>query len=453
MTFFCPESSEDDANWTQQWNLGPRWSNRDTVASARVVSWQRPRQNMSVSSRGAHLWNVNGDFDVRCGVCGVRHDLVDGDPRPGFIQVSNLTWGPNVLDGKFNESIIQSYAVFQVDPDRSQTCNAGTLQHAADLNHVDLQYALLVAPKREAQATASDGMSASCSCQDDVYSLQVSWRLPQGLSAVRLMISPVTTAGDVLPLGLTTGVIEDFVVTTGPPGRASTTVEGSLSMQVSNAAAFVTDPQVKLAVADGIATQFGVPRAWVEVDLQLVDRRLGVGTRRLQGDGTVQVNYIISVPATADAQGAQSVSSIVSSIEDTQPAAITATMTNAISSRLGTDSFSVAVTNISPPTVHTIATTPAPSPAASQGRGGIHVGPIEAEDDTDNTGVVVGAVVGTLLVLCCCFVVAAVVGNFIYNRSTAKVYEINELRDAAAQQDLPPGPLQWEDPIHRLGTQ
>jgi len=393
---------------------------------------------------------VSGDFDVRCTVCGVKYDLIDSDPRPGYVRVANLTWGPNVLDGNFNESVIQSYAVFQVDPGRSETCNVGAPQHTADLNHVDLQYALSVIPKRAVQVRAPDGMSAGCNCLNDVYSVPLSWKLPADLSTVRLMISPVTAAGDVLPVGLTTGIIEDSAVSTtmDSAGGMSTTIEGSMEMQVSNASAFVSNPQVKVAIAKGIADTAGVPAQWVSVQLQLQTRRLGIGIRKLQGAGTVLVNYVITVPASAAGQNSSSsVSNVLSSLQNAQPAALTAAVTSALNEQVGTGAFDVQVTNVSAPIVRSsgaTATTVMPTAAPSKAR---EKPAEEEEEDESNSGAVAGIVVGVLLALCCCCVIAAVVGKVMYDKRQAaavQVYEINEvhvnddLRGAAAGQDVPP---------------
>jgi len=254
---------------------------------------------------------------------------------------------------------------------------------------------------------------------------------------------------------------EEHATSVTHPSRESTRVEGSLSMQVSNASAFVINPQVKLALAEGIAKGFGVPASWVDVDLLLGSMRLGVGIRKLQGEGTVVVSYVITVPATADAQDASIISSIVSSIQNAQPAALTVVMTNALSAHLGTGAFDIVVTNIAAPIVHAPATNPATTPAASQGRDVTRDAQSEAEEVTDNTGVVVGAVVAALLVLCCCCVIIAVVGNIVYKGRETRVCEIsevrdneaNELRNAASLQDLPPASSQWQDPIQRMGTQ
>jgi len=378
-------------------------------------------------------------------VCDVSYDLTDSDPRPGYMQVANLTWGPNVLDGNFNESVIEGYAVFQVDPDRSQTCNVGNLQHSADLNHVDLQYALSVIPKRGAQAKALDGMSAACNCHNDIYSVQLSWKLPDDLSSVRLMISPVTAAGDVLPVGLTTGIVEDSAASTTARSTAgmSTTIEGSLSMDVSNASAFVANPQVKLAVAKGIANTAGVPAEWVDVELQLQRRRLGSGVRKLQGVGTVLVNYAITVPAGAASQGQDTASSVLSSLQSTSPAAMTAAVTDALNERVGNGAFEVVVTAMSPPSVRASGTTTTLS-QRSGGARAIPTGEVEDEERKGGFFVVVGIFVSVVTLCICCIIAACVIKG--RNPPAVQVYEINDvrsseendLRGAAAGQDAPP---------------
>jgi len=357
------------------------------------------------------------------------------------------------LDGSFNESVIQSYAVFQVDPGRSETCNVGTLQHAADLNHVDLKYAVTVIPKRETQATAPDGMSAACNCQNDVYSVQLSWKLPENFSEIRLMISPVTVAGDVLPIGLTTSIIEDHIqntavsTTVGSTGEASTKIEGSLSMQVSNASEFVANPKVKSAIAKGIADTVNVPAPWVAVELT-ASTLLGNGDRRLQGVGTVLVNYVITIPSSAAGQNTGSASSVLSSLQNAQPAALTSAVTAALDESVGAGAFNVVVTAISPPTVRAPGTTTTISPRS----GGTRAVPNEEEEETSNAGAVAGIVIAVLVGCLCCCAVAALVGKIVHDRRQAavQVYEINEvrgnevseLRGAAAGHDAPPDVLE-----------
>mmetsp|Transcript_66831 Transcript_66831/g.193539 ORF Transcript_66831/g.193539 Transcript_66831/m.193539 type:complete len:268 (+) Transcript_66831:1-804(+) len=76
-----------------------------------------------------------------------------------------------------------------------------------------------------------------------------------------------------------------------------TTVAGSMSLTVSDPAAFIADPEVKPAITSTIAKLVGVPTSAVEVTLS-AGRRLEAWSlplpRRLAG--TVRVTYIILVP-------------------------------------------------------------------------------------------------------------------------------------------------------------
>lgn len=58
--------------------------------------------------------------------------------------------------------------------------------------------------------------------------------------------------------------------------------------------AFASDPNVRTALEDGIATGLGISASMVSVTGVTAGRRLA--ERRLQDTGSVQVNYVITVP-------------------------------------------------------------------------------------------------------------------------------------------------------------
>jgi len=235
MQFTCPLNDIDEANWTcHQWALEPQWSTLGVQAAAGRV---RPGQ-MPSALRGAYLQSVSGDFDVHCQVCGVKDNLIDEDPTPGHVEVE-VTWGPNTYQGEVNETFVQSYAIFQVDAERGQVCSAGTSHDVEKLTYVDLQKALIVVNKSLDQAVAPKGTASACMCRKDVYSTNLSWLMPNGTSAVRLMVSPVMTTGEVLPLGLITGILKDAV-------NATTTTTASTTATTIATTTAITGPHVKI---------------------------------------------------------------------------------------------------------------------------------------------------------------------------------------------------------------
>ena len=87
MTFSCPLTTADTANWTQHWDMG--W--------AQAFGWVRPGQSVGSSKfRGAYLTDIEGQLDVSCQVCGVGYHLFDSDPRPGYVRIDNVSWGAKI---------------------------------------------------------------------------------------------------------------------------------------------------------------------------------------------------------------------------------------------------------------------------------------------------------------------------------------------------------------------
>lgn len=356
---------------------------------------------------------TTGDFDVNCQVCGVKYDLVDTDATSGKATVT-LTWGPNTHQGKFNESIIRGYAIFQVDADRGQVCSVGSNEHANDLKHVDLSQAIKEVPKRTSQDVAADGEDVCC--VDNVYSETLSWTLPAGVSAVRLMISPVTTEGDVLPLGLTTGIMEDSttpVTTTAAPVTTTTLpkarIVGKIVMQVADVAAFMADPTVKTAMAASIASMAGpgVKPEWVTVIITAARRLRGLNDeeykRRLAGGG-VNIEYTIDIPQGATVEA----SSITNAIKSTSPAAFLATVKAELTAAGSTQT----VTSVESISAEEVDLTGTPKPRAAA--------PVVEEDDgAPVAGIVIGVLVA---VFCVCGLAGA--GFWYYKKQQSGPEEV-----------------------------
>lgn len=122
---------------------------------------------------------------VLCHVCNVSASQAeDTDDRAGHIAVV-VRFGPNGLHGDVSEDWIASYNIYLAD-----ACNQ----------------AWTGAPLASVSAM---GVNRPC-CDPDFYGVTVKTTVPSGSSVV-LMIVPVTASGDIMPRGMTTNAIVDFV--------------------------------------------------------------------------------------------------------------------------------------------------------------------------------------------------------------------------------------------------
>lgn len=241
---------------------------------------------------------------MKCRICGLATpNLRDHDSREGYIAVT-LEFGPNILNGKVNESGIAGYRVYMVGP-----C-------------LDKIGQSLVYVNKTEHGHQGEEVSDICGCPTWVYTAQVTGKLPDKSTAARLMITPVTTDGYELPMGMTSATLEDYYTTnsttssTTTSTRTTTTttvatnytndtvtiVKGSMGLIVecATAPAYARDPKVNQGWVETFAKYTGVPPSLVAVAMepQPCSRRLGEngpGRRRLQGE-TVKLNYAISLP-------------------------------------------------------------------------------------------------------------------------------------------------------------
>jgi len=392
--------------------------------------------------RGAHLISATGSFNVHCQVCGLKYDVVDSDGRSGYAKV-DLTWGPNTYQGKFNEAIIRGYAIFQVDADRGQSCSPGSDQHSDDLKHVDLNNSLVEIPKRSNQSQAADGSEKGCGACPNVYSTTVNWQMPSGVTAVRLMVSPVTDAGEVLPLGLTTGIVTDVTVpptqapmpapttATSPKGR----IVGKIVMKVANVIAFINDSKVNQGMQNSIASMAKVLPSYVKVTLSAARRLRGphdeADGRRLQA-GKVNVDFTIDIPAGATV----SASAVQSNIAKVEPAAFKAIVNKELQ-KLGSNQVIEEVKNIEAMEVAVV-------PPGGSSR-------VIATDDDDNddgrriAGIVVGVLVGV-----CCIVTVVGASVWCYKKQQPGRQEVEVEPCAAAV--IPQQQQPWKSPVIQVSS-
>jgi len=171
-------------------------------------------------------------------------------------------------------------------------------------------------------------------------------------------VSPPATTETV-----TTTASSTLSATTTP---AASTVQGTMDLAVDDCPAFLAQPHVRDALADGIADAAG---AGVTSDLIAViiscQRRLSDTAlwRRLPG-ATAHVDYVISIPPSTG--GPVSAASVAGRIGSETSSTMTAKLTQAMQSR-GMPTSGVSVAVLSTPTVvaATAAPTPAPTPDTS----------------------------------------------------------------------------------------
>lgn len=193
-------------------------------------------------------------------------------------------------------------------------------------------------------------------------------------------------------------------------------------MSVSNPEEFVKDPNVTAAVAAGIATALNVPGEWVNVTLSVVPARRQLGGRgRRLASGTVQVDYVITIPGETPVVGASSPANVTAALGSTDASVFSTAISNSVAQSAGPGAYTVVVTSVEviasggvastsrapTPASPIPAPTPAPTPPKSRG-----IPPVSATEDDDDTGRSIGIIVGILVaffVLAACCLVAVLV--------------------------------------------
>mmetsp|Transcript_28356 Transcript_28356/g.61903 ORF Transcript_28356/g.61903 Transcript_28356/m.61903 type:complete len:171 (+) Transcript_28356:3-515(+) len=133
-------------------------------------------------------------------------------------------------------------------------------------------------------------------------------------------------------------------MTTSLAAPSDVIVTGSLTMNVSNPAAFIADPKVKLAIAVAMAKKAGVASSRVIVTLSLQEgRRLDNHLEGGSASGEVLVSYRITVPASS----ASSAQTIREDLSATSPEAMTTLIVEAMAEEGISESYTVAVLVIS----------------------------------------------------------------------------------------------------------
>jgi len=306
--------------------------------------------------------------DIKCHVCSHPVLTTDSDSRANYFS-GQISFGQNQVGGTIAEGSISAYKVFLVDKDMNQLATAG-------------------------QVSKNSSLSSTC-CDENAYVVSISGlALPSG--TVGMTVNPVDSSNVVIPLGRYANVVDVLPVTTtvtttvtagatsSPPqgsGPKDTYVAGTMGLSVSNATAFVADPNAKMAVKKGIANVLSVLEQRVSVTLT-ASRRLSelwdlleAEVRRLST--SVTVNYEVLVPAGAPAADVTSVTDKLSNSSTSN--LLTSAITTQVDQLIGSGLYNVTVASLPTPGVvvrlASTTTTPAgSSTGATTGGDGVAAG-------------------------------------------------------------------------------
>lgn len=165
--------------------------------------------------------DVDGDYRVRCWVCGLPSRVPqDSSPTVNYI-LTDIRFGPNVVDGIVNEDGISSYNVYLCD------VNGSRIQ------------------TEEVASVEAQGLTAAC-CTVDLYLVPIAAYIPpEAGGAVRFEIVPVVDIGP-LPAGVFSASVVDWTgaVLTSHSWRQQLMLSemGPATLMMVVALAFVTSP-------------------------------------------------------------------------------------------------------------------------------------------------------------------------------------------------------------------
>jgi len=279
--------------------------------------------------------DIEGEMPaVLCRVCNIEvgHDR---DSRKGFLSV-DVTFGPNILDGKVKESVITDYRVYFADSSGRPVGNV-----------------LATVPK----SLAND---ANACCHRSAYSVSVKGVkiLP---NAVSLTVLPTDEKGFLLPVGAQATFVDvptTTTTTTTTKRPNSVRIAGKLVLWTSKSTAFASDPEVGRAVGESIAQVAGVSPSFVYVFMQAEASLLSAsdevdadvllaenhGTKE-DPEGRVHVSYIINLPSSE----AHHKAGVLKGLDAMTPEGLTTIMSRRLAYVVGKDKYSISVTAIGAP--------------------------------------------------------------------------------------------------------
>lgn len=287
----------------------------------------------------------------------------------------DLSFGPNLLNEAVDESVIEQYGVFRVE---GESCNVGSNAHLKVHNSFNDSIALVAKLNLNTPDNAAVCDSGLPYCEKETYTVHLAnLALPADGTPLRLMVAPIISGGFVLPLGLTTDPIEDFVDT------PYASIGGTITLSVSDPQAFIADSLAKQGVLDGIAAICGLSPDYVGAAfsvLQVQGRLLcDISGRALSANSGVTVSYtVVILSAISDKEAILSQAS--AALSSTTFDAFTAAVATSVASSRGSGVYAVSVVQVDQPEV--VYADPAPQGA-----------------ENDNTTVVIIIVVAVVAVL------------------------------------------------------
>jgi len=204
-------------------------------------------------------------------------------------------------------------------------------------------------------------------------------------------------------------------------------------MEVSNRQTFISNPNASLGVARGVANVAGVSPNMVTVTISASRRLHSHLPRLLQVSGTVDVEYIITVPASAPAAGAGSATNIQSALATTDATALTTAVSNGLAST-SSGKFTVIVQKVRAPTSKTPGIAPAPEPAPKPAP------PPPSKGKGPPVGAIVGGVVGGIAVL------GLIGGGAYYGKRRMAIRRSSRSNDGNERGDLEDNPWCEDNP-------
>lgn len=378
--FECPDllSGRGQKSWVRNLSIETRWGLNGSFSL-----W-----SSSPSGRMPNLVNTSGSFGVKCKVCGLAVSAPqDEDTREGFLRTV-IEFGPNILNGLVDETGISGYSIYMVN-----NCHEKLSSRLAHVNITNHTY-------------TGRAVRDPCSCPSSTYRVEVATQLPSGQSQraqVRLMVVPMTLRGTDLPMGVSTGALQDSFtssastvirtkaavtqLSTGtiPSRRTESTatdslwenngdenttltstttttpavaalIRGSFDLDFNDtaaAAAFIEDAKARDAVSESISNLTGVPTYNVEVTLTLISRRLPINSSNETLDQTsnaskVQVGYVITLVGKAAAPTATDVSAALLAAGEEE---LTKLLEENLVQKVGPGVYQVKVVSLSTPRV------------------------------------------------------------------------------------------------------
>jgi hypothetical protein len=214
LEYSCPMRPSGD--WELNFPLSDHWG------SSAAVTF---KPSLPASTRQADLSLVSGSFNVHCRVCDLNSfELEDMDGRAGHARVV-VEFGQLIVHkSDLGESVIDGYAVFGIQ---------GNVSEVGELPRLFLEDALAVVNKSGSNRRLTAEVSSDCGCDPTEYSVEVEAALPSTGPGLRLMVAPILPGGEVLPVGVATDPIMDYIVTTTEHTTTMTSVTDSETSSIS----------------------------------------------------------------------------------------------------------------------------------------------------------------------------------------------------------------------------